>query len=193
MQLRITGQVVELIQILGTLLRSHMFLQDISDECWTVEHSADWGIPYREDPSLSDEDRAWADFMHAGRDEHEQTTYLLTGKACWITGEGKSREHGWHRIRANCEFSDWHDAGLSLWDIQIWAEVDDRIDRYHFLCHRGYGDDRDICLAEPGKMPLTPPRKIAFWREREERPREKRRKLRLIENGRRVVGPIPLP
>lgn len=160
-KIRVPATTVQLIQILGVILREHLRIQLWDTECWTFEHVADWCV-FPRDPDTTEN---WAP------PDFEMSVYLGSGR-CRASGYGSDPEKAKElQLRVRCEFSEWDPAGLSRWDFQMWIRIPDgSVVRHHYACDLGYGNDRDISAvpANESRMPQDPPRKLAFWRQTSE-------------------------
>lgn len=170
-KIRVPSTTVELVQILGAVLRDHTKIKQWDAECWTFEHVADWDIERTEYmlPSQANGDDSFPiqDYEYKVV-EHHQTIYLGSGK-CHAFGYGKDPGNAKElELRVRCEYDDWIPTGQKLWDIEVWIKLPDgSIARHHYICFLGYGQDRDIMLKENSKMRKHPPNRIAFWRKDE--------------------------
>ncbi len=162
-KVQVSSMYVELIQILGRVLRKNLKMCLRKAESWDVEHVADWGI-YGKQPDSDASEEAWFNFHQYENPIHEMHTYLASGKCSPMSyGDIKGRTQD-VEIRVRAEFSKWIAVAQSYWDIEMWVMVEGgTVQRYHFHCSRGYGEDRDI-YEQPlsAKMKDTPPKKIKF-------------------------------
>jgi hypothetical protein len=158
-KIRVPATTVELVQILGVILREHIKVELHGCECWTFEHVTDWDIP--EDESIPAE---FGDTeISSPQIRHQMEVYLATG---YFTAFGHDEPGNARRVdtRVRCELSTWVPAFQSFWDFQIWFKLpDNSIEQHHYRCFREYGDKRDIAV-ENTSIPAEPPRKIAFWK-----------------------------
>lgn len=160
-KIRVPATTVQLIQILGTILREHIKLRPLDTECWTFEHVAKWGI-YGKKPGPEAGLVEWSEYQLYENPVHAMQTYL--GYGHYIEEEGKRLD-----LRVRCEHTTWVGASLRDWHFQIWIKFPGgSTKQYHYRCDLGYGDSRDISPVEDSQMPHDPPRKIAFWRRQEE-------------------------
>lgn len=173
--IRVPATTVDLVLVLGRILRKHLQLEILETECWTFEHAADWEI-YTKPPAEGADPSEWEWYeYYSSRPEHEMTVYLGSGN-CLARGLGEDPKKALKiEIRVRCEYGEWVLASLSSWDFQLWLKLPDgTILRRHFDSSIEYTPhhqvaDREIDEIDPSKsrMPVHPPRKIAFWREKE--------------------------
>jgi hypothetical protein len=154
-KIRIPSTSVELVQILGMILRDHLKLKLWGTECWTFEQVSAYDVKSKDniDPETD---------IYRGV-EHEVNVYLGEGyfRARHFTPNTPDTEKVQARVR--CELSKWVPASLSVWIFHIWLKAENgEIRRYYFECHRGYGSGRNINLDEKKEIPLLPPKRIAF-------------------------------
>lgn len=162
-KVQVSSMYVELIGILGAVLRHNLKMHLREAESWDLEHVADWGI-YGERPDDDASESEWSTFHLHENPIHEMHTYLASGK-CSPMSYGAIKGRGQRvEIRARAEFSKWVAVAQSYWSIQMWVMVEGgAVQRYHFHCHRGYGEDRDIHEQPlPKKMKDAPPKRIKF-------------------------------
>lgn len=146
-KIRVPATTVQLVQILGEILRDRMRLRMWRTECWTFEHVAEWNTPKT----------------------NEKTTVYLGSGDCEMFGikNGPTREPLKLSLRVRCEYNRVEDDKFAIfgnWYIQMWVRLpNNRIARSHYHCDFGYGDERKI-TGLVNHMPILPPNRIAFWR-----------------------------
>lgn len=169
-KIRVPATTVQLVQILGEILREHIKISLYGTECWTFEHVADWEIKRTEYMLPSQENDGGSfdpqDYEYKAT-EYRMTTYLGSGKCLafgYGDGLGSVKEL---QLRVRCELCNWVPTGLKFWDVQAWIKLPDgSITCHHYQCHLGYGQECDIISAKDfPQMPEDPPRKIAFWQQ----------------------------
>jgi hypothetical protein len=162
--IRVPATTVDLVLVLGRILRKHLQLKILETECWTFEHVADWEIYYKLPADDADaSEREWYE------------VYLGSGH-CLTRGAGQDSAKALKiELRVRCEYGKWDSAGLNRWDFQLWLKLPDgTIQRRHFgssiehIPHHQVAD-REVYEIDSSKsrMPMSPPRKIAFWRQKE--------------------------
>ncbi len=163
-KIRVPSTTVDLIQILGTILRDHLELDLPESECWTFEYVTDWEIYGKEDEWSDDFPVPYLDT------EAVNSVYLGTGK-CWAFGYGDNHGNAEQLdLRVRCQHSRWITGGSDYWDFQLWIKTPDGTVRQHrYTCNLWGASGRDIFPKTGSKMPQNPPRKIAFWRQEEAR------------------------
>ena len=157
-KIRVPATTVELIQILGNILRDHIKLGIIGSECWTFEHVRDWEI-YGEKPDSDADVVEWDLYLLHGNPEHRMSVYFGSGNCHVVGPDGKTE------LRVCCEHRDWIPASINYWDVQVWIKSPNQpIARHHYQCFHHGRWLRDVCLVKNSKMRQRPPKKIAFWR-----------------------------
>lgn len=148
---RITSIEVELVQVLGTILRDHLKLQPHGSECWTFTHDYNYNI-------APEEERDPETDIYCGV-EHEVSVYLTEGYLP-VMNSGKIEKV---ELRVHCELCKWVPTALSFWIFQFWLKPENgEVKGYYFECHREYGWNRDIHLNESKVVSPFPPQEIAF-------------------------------
>lgn len=149
-KIRVPSTTVELVQILGTIIRDHLKIRQFGTECWTFQQVADYEVRSKECEGYRPV-------------EHRNCVYLGEGylKAQYYSINSGNAEKV--EIRTRCEHNNWEAAGLKSWRIELWLKPENGdIRRYFFFCNKGYGFDRDICLFDDKTIPAFPSNKIAF-------------------------------
>lgn len=77
-EIRIPATTIEMIQVLGCVLREHIQLQMASTECWTFNHVKDWQIRGKE-PTEDASQAEWDQYMLNENPRHKQSVYLGEG------------------------------------------------------------------------------------------------------------------
>ena len=165
-EIRIPETTVQLVQILGTILRDHLKISFYGDrtECWTFKHIVNWQIRGDEPGPYASYDEWW-NYMFYLNPEHEMSVYLGSGYCHAFSSEHRVKKM---ELRVRCEHSRWIATSLRAWNIQIWMKFEGKtVKRHQFRCHLGYGSDRRIYEEDASSIPMHPPKKIAFWRKPE--------------------------
>jgi len=161
--IRVPETIVELLQILGLMLRDQMMLTAVANECWTIRPISEWDIthPCIEDLMAQYEwpRRATLQF---DKIEHRMSLYFISGHCIISAGCPESEERVEIRVIAEkCDSSE--SMGLAYWVLKVWMQLKDgTIHRFHFQCHLGYGSDRDFLAESIEKMRPLPPARISF-------------------------------
>ncbi len=176
-KIKVPATTVQLVQILGGILRDYIKIYVVDTECWTFDHVANWETKRTESmmpPSQASDGGLLEqeDYEYQVTD-HRMAVYLGSGKCRAMvfsnedSGVIKSVE-----LRVRCQRSEWVAANLHYWDIQIWMKIfDSPIERYHYECFPWSGNKPlDATLRSDLEIPKLPPRKIAFWRKQETSP-----------------------
>lgn len=164
-KIRVPATTVQLVQILGDIIRNHIKISLYDTECWTFEHVADYEVRWEEpDPDAGETE--WLEYLNYGNPEHSMNVYLGSGKVFAFgyhcLGDPKQLD-----LRVRCEHSHWEPTAQKYWDLQIWIKPPNGpIQQHHFTCHLGYGTCRSIFSETDSKMSQRPPRKIDFWRQK---------------------------
>jgi len=147
--IRVPSTTVELIQILGEILRNHLGLSVHRTECWTFRHVSSW-------------ETMRSDFDYPVVDQRN-SLYMGEG-SCAASGEQLgSRSYQKLDLRAQCHYNNWESAGSMMWEIHMWIQLPDgSILSRPYRCFLGSGSDRDIDHDPKLKIKTHPPKRIGF-------------------------------
>lgn len=160
-EIRVTSIIVQLIQLLGTILRDQLGFKLYRPECWTFEHVGKYEIPvdrHAKEPAKDASNEEWGEYDRSKEPEHEVSVYMGTGRFPVYSGNGVDQVE----VRVRCEHDHWTPTGLKSWDIQMWVKWPTKEMQYeHFWCSLGYGTD---CSISPCDLPIPklPPRRFSF-------------------------------
>lgn len=154
----VSGVYVELIQVLGLMLRQGLGAKiGKKRECWDIHHVSTWNTGKKK-PGNNASENEIANYYCGGTDEYTDHLYFASGKFLSV-GFGEKVE-----IRAVCQLNEWHATSLSQWTLQVWLKAGGGdIARHFFYSGRGYGGDNGMTKEDiPKEMRLIPPEKIKF-------------------------------
>ena len=160
-EIRVPATTVQLVQILGTIIRDHLKVRLFGTECWTFQHVVNWEI-WGEEPKSEAEESERMNYEYRNP-EHRMSVYFGAGhlKAFGYGEEPMNAKR--LDIRVRCEHARWVPTGFSFWDFQIWLKLPDgSVERHRFTYHLGYGEERSIHAELLRRMPANPPKKFAF-------------------------------
>lgn len=152
----VSGVYVELIQVLGLMLRQGLVARiGGKRECWDIHHINTWNTGKKK-PGDNASENEIADYYIGGTDKYTDHLYFASGKFLSI-GFGEKVE-----IRVVCQLNEWHETSLSQWTLQVWLKAGGgSVARHFFYSSRGYGGDNGMTKGDiPKEMKLTPPEKI---------------------------------
>ncbi len=159
--MRLPSATVELIQILGTILRDRVGLSISKTECWTFPKIL------QKDDSSYEPSNPVATFERA---QNEYLIFLGAGH-CMVQKPGSGQDRIELRVRCVRNKCLTLDIGDS-WDIQLWQQDLDTKSIFrchHFVCHcyrneLDFGAQRVISAVglKASKMRVNPPRDIRF-------------------------------
>lgn len=159
-KIRAPSTTVELVHILGDMLRTKLKINVAITEGWTFEPVAEW-TSYGANRECSKQNALYWEHVANETPKHFTSIYLCSG-CCY---EGIS-SHVSRRLdlRARCERYMWDSAGIGYWIIQLWVKHSDGLVEsiYH---EYDFGDTKDNARAQNTplyKMKEAPPKCIAF-------------------------------
>lgn len=142
--IRVPSTTVEIIHILGQILRQNLEFEVWRTECWTLKDIASWNEEYDD---------------HGCPGRYIQL-YYVQGH-CYEDRPSRAEKL---EIRASCEYDDCVVGSLKSWTVKFWVQREDgTIRKYYFFCTKyGYGGSWDVDDFEDKPFEDNPPARIAF-------------------------------
>lgn len=160
-EIRIPCTTVQLVLILGKILRKHLRIKMIGTECWTFIPSASMGV-YGHCPAYSTEEDVSLDVIRKKTQKHFIVWYYGFGY-CYEGTEASTSDK--LELRVTCDHHKSIDS-FDFWYFQLWLRRHDgSIERHYFQCDLGHGNKMDVARATLSGFPNLQehlPKIIAF-------------------------------
>lgn len=148
-KIRVPSTSVELVLILGAILRKHITLSLQGKECWTFERIVDFS------QTSYDDEKGELEV------DNYLTVYLGSGYLHAYIEDGPVQKV---ETRVRCTRNQFMPCNETAWSFELWLRPENgKIMRYRYDCTESFinGDD-EIYPIKNMIMALLPPRKIAF-------------------------------